>query len=251
MTVLIENHIQGKNSVSKSECVLSVLIPTYNENRNLLELTKQIENNLLPLNFEIVFIDDHSPDGTADVAKNLAEVYDNIKTLIRPSKLGLGSAILDGLKVANGRFIAVMDADLQHSPDVLPVMYAEISRGYDIVVASRYVDGGGCESLTVSRKLISKGATYLAHILFSDTRKVRDVMSGYFMFKKNIVEGAKLNSTGYKMLLEFLVKCDYNRVSEVPYIFKNRFEGKSKLGPKEIFNYVVHLCKLYYALKIS
>lgn len=251
MTALIENHIQRKNSVSNDECVLSVLIPTYNERENLPELTKQIEDSLSDFHFEIVFIDDNSPDGTAEVAKNIAKSYGNIKILERPGKMGLGSAVIDGLKIADGRFVAVMDADLQHSPDLLPVMYSKISSGYDIIVASRYAVGGESEDWSLPRKIVSNVAAFLAHSLFSVTRRVRDVMSGFFIFRKSIVDGAKLNPTGYKILLEILVKCHYNLVTEVPYTFKNRFRGKSNLDTREIFNYIVHLFKLYRESKTS
>jgi len=202
----------------------SILIPTYNERDNIQELTKRIWESLSSTDFEVIFIDDNSPDNTAEVAEKLAEVYGNIKVLRRPSKLGLASAVLDGVKVAAGNIIAVMDADLQHPPEVLPLMF-EKANGYDIVVASRYVDGGDIEGWSIWRRVISWGAIKLAHLLLPKTRKVRDPMSGFFMFRKKVVDEAQLNPIGFKILLEILVKGKYSSVSEVPYTFKPRKKG--------------------------
>ena len=130
----------------------SIIIPTYNEKENIPELTRRIYESLSSIDFEVIFVDDNSPDNTAEVAEKLAEAYGNIKVLRRPVKLGLASAVLDGVKVAAGNIIAVMDADLQHPPEVLPLMFEKVRYGYDIVVASRYVDGGDIESWSVLRR---------------------------------------------------------------------------------------------------
>ena len=227
----------------------SILIPTYNEKENIPELTKRIWESLSSIVFEVIFIDDNSPDHTAEVAEKLAEVYGNIKVLRRHSKLGLASAVLDGMKVAEGNIIAVMDADLQHPPELLPIMFEKARNGYDIVVASRYFDGGSVEGWSVWRRLISWGAIKIAHLLLSRTRKVKDPMSGFFMFKKEVVDGVQLNPLGFKILLEILVKGKYSLVAEVPYNFKSRKKGKSKMGLKEIINYVIFILRLLRSYK--
>ena len=225
-------------------CMLSIILPTYNEAENLPELIERIETALKGHLFEIIVVDDNSPDGTADVAVELNRKYGNIRVLRRRGKLGLASAILDGVNMANGNVIVVMDADLQHPPELLPRLVEKMEEGYHVVIASRYVNGGGVEGWSFWRKLISKGAIFLAHLLLPETRKVKDVTSGYFVLKKDVLEGVRLNPVGYKLLLEVLVKGRYSKVVEVPYIFKPRKKGKSKLGFNEIFNYAFLLLKL-------
>jgi len=222
----------------------SILIPTYNEKENIPELTKQIWKSFSSIDFEIIFIDDNSPDGTAEVAEELADVYGNIKVLLRSSKRGLASAVLDGIKASVGNVIAVMDADLQHPPNILPVMFEKVKNGYDIVVASRYVEGGAVEGWSVWRRLVSRSAIKLAHLLLPKTRDIKDPMSGFFMFKKKVVDQVKLNPLGFKILLEILVRGKYSLVVEVPYTFKRRKKGESKLGFGEILKYILHVLTL-------
>ncbi|RLG87672.1 MAG: glycosyltransferase family 2 protein, partial [Thermoprotei archaeon] len=225
---------------------LSIIIPTYNERENIPILLKRIDDSLRRHNidYEVIIVDDNSPDGTADVALKLSSQYP-IKVLKRKGKMGLSSAVLDGLKLANSDIIAVMDADLQHPPEVLPRMYEElISNSNDIVIASRYVKGGSIKQWSLIRRIISRTAIMIAHILIPKTRGLKDIMSGYFMFRRNIIEGVKLNPKGFKILLEILAKGNYSNVSEVPYTFDIRRYGKSKLGTKEIINYIIHVLNL-------
>lgn len=229
----------------------SILIPTYNEKENIPELTKRIWESLSSIDFEVIFIDDNSPDHTAEVAEKLAEVYGNIKVLRRPSKLGLASAVIDGLRIAKGNIIAVMDADLQHPPELLPIMFEKAKNGYDIVVASRYVDGGDIEEWTVWRRLVSWSAIKIAQLLLPKARNVKDPMSGFFLFKKEVINGIRLNPIGFKILLEILVRGKYNSVSEVPYTFKPRRKGNSKLCLEEIFNYILYVIRLMRSNKES
>jgi dolichol-phosphate mannosyltransferase len=223
---------------------LSVIVPTYNEAENVQELLERIKSSLGDQSFDVVVVDDNSPDGTADVVERLSVKWGNIKLLRRRGKMGLGSAVVDGMKVADGKIIVVMDADLQHPPELLPKMINKASEGYDIIVASRYMDGGSIEKWGTLRRIVSKGAAFLAHLLFLKTRAVRDVVSGFFLFKKGVVEGVRLSPTGYKILLEILVKGRYGRVAEVPYTFKPRKRGRSKLGLTEIINYAFFLLRL-------
>jgi dolichol-phosphate mannosyltransferase len=227
-----------------SEWGLSVIVPTYNEAENIGELIERVEASLKGLDFEVIVVDDSSPDGTAEIAEELGKAYGNVKVVRRPRRMGLASAILDGMKVAKYELVAVMDADLQHPPELLPKLLEEARKGYDVVVASRYVEGGGVEEWSLWRRLVSRGATLLAHALLPRTRKVRDPLSGFLLFKKGVVEGVQLNPIGYKLLLEVLVKGRYGSVAEVPYAFKARRRGRSKLGLREVFDYVVFLFKL-------
>jgi len=153
---------------------LSIIVPTYNEAENIGELIERIETSLKGLDFEVIVVDDSSPDGTAEIAEELGRAYRNVKVIKRPRKMGLASAALEGMREAKYRLIAVMDADLQHPPELLPKLLERAKEGYDIVIASRYVKGGGVEGWSLWRRLISRGATLLAHALFLETRKVKD-----------------------------------------------------------------------------
>ncbi len=216
---------------------ISVEIPTYNESENLPVLIDRLEK--LDLSLEIIVIDDNSPDGTYAVAQGLSEKYGNIKILKRPSKQGLASAISDGLKLVQGDYVAVMDADLQHPPEVLMSMLDEAKHGSDIIIASRYIENGSSGKFGLLRRVVSRGATFLAHAMLRETRGVKDPMSGFFVFKRSILEGKKIESTGYKVLLEVLVKGGGERkVSEIPYVFGKRLLGKSKLTIGENFKFI-------------
>ena len=225
----------------------SIIIPTYNERENLPILIESILKSLNQhniTNYEIIIVDDNSPDGTGEIAEQLAKQYKNIKVLHRPAKMGLATAFLDGVKLAKGNIVALMDADLQHPPELLPELYKAILNGYDMAIASRYIKGGGTENWSTKRKIVSKGAIILAHILFPETRKIKDITSGYFAIRKDIIQNKKLNPIGYKIMIEIIVKVKPKRIIEIPFIFKPRTKGRSKLSSKEFINYLRHLISL-------
>ncbi|MEM2506661.1 MAG: glycosyltransferase family 2 protein [Nitrososphaeria archaeon] len=223
---------------------LSIIIPTYNERENIGRLIEMIIESLNGIDFEIIVVDDNSPDGTGEFVEQLSNELANLKVIHRPGKLGLSSAILDGASIAQGYAIGVIDADLQHPPQILKEMFSKILEGYDVVVASRYIKGGGIEGWSFTRKIISKTASFLAHLLLKRCRTVSDPLSGYFMFRKDVIDGVKFEAKGYKILLEVLEKGRYNKVAEVPYIFRSRKAGESKMKFNEILNYVKLLMKL-------
>jgi dolichol-phosphate mannosyltransferase len=220
-----------------------VVIPTYNERDNIVELIRRIDNALKGIDYEVVVVDDNSPDGTADVAEGLSKDYP-VRVVRRPGKLGLATAVLDGVRSSRGDYVVVMDADLQHPPEVIPKMYEELIKGYDIVIASRYVVGGSVGGWGLTRRLISKTAILIAKLLIPKVRGIEDPISGFFMFRKEVLEGVSLSPKGFKILLEVLVKGRYSRVSEVPYTFGVRVRGTSKLSSKELINYITHLLTL-------
>lgn len=216
---------------------ISVILPTYNERTNLPKIISQIRS--LPMDVECVIVDDNSPDGTGEVADRLASLDPLVKVVHRPVKAGLASAVLDGFQKASAPYLAVMDADLQHPPSLLSPMVALLDAGADIVVASRYVEGGGVVGWTARRHFISRAATLLAHMLIPRSRVVRDPMSGYFALRRSVLDGLKMGSNvGYKILLFILAKAKYSDVREVPMIFRRRLSGESKLKQKEILNYL-------------
>lgn len=225
--------------------MISIIIPTYNERDNLEELVSRIDRALAGLDYEIVIVDDNSPDGTADLARELSSKYP-IKVKVRPGKMGLSSAVVEGLELAEGDVVAVMDADLQHPPELLPELYRRVTEGCDIAIASRYVKGGSVAGWGIVRRVISKGSILLAWILLPKVRGIRDPSSGYFMFRRSVVEGVvgELDPKGFKILLEVLVKGKYSRVCEVPYTFGLRRRGTSKLGGGVILSYLLHVLEL-------
>jgi dolichol-phosphate mannosyltransferase len=223
---------------------LSVIVPTYNERENLKKLVKKTFSSLKGLKFELIIVDDNSPDGTGKLADELASKHKNVKVVHRQGRLGLGTAILDGAKVADGEIMGVMDADMQHPPEVLRTMLEKAEAGADIVIASRYVKGGDVESWSFFRKAMSKGAIWLSHLFLPKTRKVEDTQSGYFLFKGHVIENVSLNVKEFKLLVEILAKGKYKNVVEVPYTFKTRAAGKSKLGSMQILSYAKQLLRL-------
>ena len=221
----------------------SIIIPTYNEADNIVPLVARIHAAMGDRPYEILFVDDNSRDGTAGNAASLVPRYP-VKVLIRKNKRGLATAILDGLHYVHGEYICVMDADLQHPPEVLPELFHEMDEGNDLVIASRYVPGGGCEGWSLTRRVISKGAIALAHIFLPATRQCSDPMSGFFAFHNEVVKRATLNPLGYKILLEIIIMGDHENIAEVPFTFVTRTRGESKLNTKTQKEYLKHLYSL-------
>jgi dolichol-phosphate mannosyltransferase len=227
-----------------SGSALSIVIPTHNESENLPVLLEEIDQELGTLcDYEVVVVDDDSSDGTLEVLSQLNGTYGNIRVVARPKKMGISSALLDGFKASNGRFLAVMDADLQHSPEVLPRMFKEVVSGADLVIASRYKDGGRIEGWSPWRMMVSRVATFLARSM-PKAKCAKDPLSGFFVFKREAVNLRQLDGIGCKLLLEILVRGTHRGVVEVPYVFKSRARGSGKLGFREYMNFLRLLFKL-------
>lgn len=220
-----------------------MIVPTYNEKDNLDELVERITNacSSRAVQAEIVVVDDNSPDGTGERAEDIAKTY-RMKVVHRSGKLGLSSAVLAGITASSGEIVVVMDADLSHPPESIPEMIGKIeAREAEVVFGSRYVRGGSVEKWPFYRRIVSKGATLLARGL----TKVKDPMSGFFAFRREVIQGVNLSPVGYKIGLEVLVKGKYSKVVEVPIRFANRRAGKSKLGATEYLRYIDHVTLLY------
>jgi dolichol-phosphate mannosyltransferase len=222
---------------------LSLIVPTYNESENIKTLVERVHKSLSDYNYELIVVDDNSPDGTAELAKSLSSKYP-IQVIVRTNERGLASAVVAGFKQSKGDILGVIDADLQHPPEFIPNLMTGIKQGADVVIASRYIKGGAIEGWTLKRKIISVGAKIPASVVLSAARKIKDPLSGFFLFRKEVIEGTELSPTGYKILLEVLVKGKPVRVVEVPYTFKERERGKSNLTAKEQINYLKHLYQL-------
>lgn len=226
--------------------MISIVVPTLNEARSIPVLAANVAAALAGEEYELIVVDDDSADRTWEVAGGLpAEL--RVRVLRRQGKRGLSSAVLEGIGVASGEVVGVMDADLSHPADALPGMIERLRSGEaDLVVASRLVPGGGTEGWPRSRKLTSRLGTLLARPLTA----VRDPMSGYLLFKRSVVDGAPLTPRGYKIGLEILVKGNARRVVEVPIVFRDRTVGESKLGLKQNLEFLAQVLDLYwYRLK--
>jgi putative flippase GtrA len=222
--------------------MVSVVIPTYNEKDNIQKLIPMIFQvfKKAEINAEVIVVDDNSPDRTWKAAEELAkEKKLPVRVVRRKGKLGLSSAVIEGFKAAKGDALGVMDADHSHPVDVLPDMVKGLER-YDMTVGSRHVKGGDIENWTTKRKIISKVAITMAKPL----TKLKDTTSGYFMVRRDVLEGPELNSRGFKICLEVAVKSGA-RIKEVPIVFKDRLHGESKLGSSVMWDYIVHLKDLY------
>jgi glycosyltransferase involved in cell wall biosynthesis len=222
---------------------VSVVIPTYNERGNIEKLIPEISRSCRGIKapVQIIVVDDNSPDGTGEIAEKLAKKF-NVKVIHRPRKLGLASAVIEGFSAAKSSIVGVMDADLSHPPESLPRLIEPILLGEaDIVVGSRYAKGGGVEVWPFHRRLMSRAATLFARPLTS----IKDPMSGLFFLRKKVIEGVNVNAAGYKIGVVILVKGRFGKVLEVPYLFRNRFVGKSKISSRETYYYVLNLVNLY------
>lgn len=226
----------------ESPKALSIVIPTYNEKDNIVNLVEAIHSVLKDYDYEIVFVDDNSRDGTIELARSLAGRYP-VKILVRTNEKGLATAVIYGFNNTTGKNILVMDADLQHPPQVIPAMLEAIKKA-DIVVGSRYVPGGGCENWGFLRRLNSRGAIALSHLFLPRTRAVKDPVSGFFMLRRSVLEGAHMNPIGYKILMELLYEGNYRKVTEVPFMFLTRSQGASKLKIKTEIDYLKHIFSL-------
>jgi len=254
-------HTNQTQSIESHEKVaLSIVVPTYNESENIVKLIEAIRSNIPNTVYaEIIVVDDNSPDETGRIVENYIgfendSVSSNninndkksvIKVIHRENKNGLISAILEGIQSSMGENILVMDADFSHPPETIPKMLEKLSEpDCDLVIASRYVKGGSVIGWPIKRRIISKGATNIArHGL--KISSIKDPMSGFFAFKRHVLQNITFDTTGYKLLLEILVKANNIKVKEIPYTFINRKVGESKLDNSVIFDYVRAVWRLY------
>lgn len=239
-------------SISNSLDKYSILLPTYNERENLPIMIWLIMKHLgnSSINFEVIIIDDGSPDGTLDVAKQLQEIYGSDKIVLRPreQKLGLGTAYIHGIKHATGNFIIIMDADLSHHPKFIPqFIKLQKSEDLDVVSGTRYIGDGGVYGWDVKRKLISRGANFLTQLLLRPGAS--DLTGSFRLYKKDVLMKliSSCVSKGYVFQMEIIVRARQFRytIGEVPITFVDRVYGESKLGGSEIFQFAKALLYLF------
>jgi dolichol-phosphate mannosyltransferase len=224
---------------------VSVVVPTYNERTRIAELIASIFEVFRThgVDGELVIVDDNSPDGTGDLVDGLVPAHASRLVVVhRTGKLGLGSAVMKGFLTAGAPVLGVMDADFSHPPSALPHLLQVLRRTrVDAVIGSRYIEGGGAQNWPFSRLMLSR----LACILAWPLTPVRDATSGFFLIRRPAVEGVDIQSGGFKICLELLMRSRVQSVAEVPYVFVDRTVGKSKMTLREALGYFSQLRKLY------
>lgn len=214
-------------------------MPTYNEATSLPILAQRLGASLGGRDWELVVVDDGSPDGTADIAERLAPALP-VRVVRRAGKSGLASAVMAGFAQARGDLLVVMDADLSHPPEVVPALVDAVVGGADLAVGSRYVRGGGTEDWPLRRRVVSRVACLMGNLLVP----VRDATSGFFALRRSAIDGVRLNAIGFKIGFEVIARGRHRRLVEVPYTFRDREHGASKFGTREILNYGVQLAQV-------
>lgn len=230
----------------------SIILPTYNERRNLPILVYLLAKTFKAekLDWEVIIVDDNSPDGTQEIAKKLVDVFgsDHIQLRARAGKLGLGTAYVHGLQFVTGNYVIIMDADFSHHPEAIPQFIAkQKTENFDIVTGTRYAGDGGVFGWDLKRKLVSRGANFLAATVLRP--HVSDLTGSFRLYKKEVL--AKIISVtvskGYVFQMEMMVRAKALgfTVGEVPINFVDRLYGESKLGGDEIVQYLKGVWSLF------
>ncbi len=232
--------------------LLSLVIPTYNESKNIPKiiglLSETLDQAILGA-YELIVVDDNSPDGTWEIAQDLIPQYPQLRVMRRIEERGLSTAVIRGWQAARGEVLGVIDADLQHPPELLLKLWGEIVRGGDLAVASRHVEGGGVSDWSPIRRFLSRGAQTLGLVILPEViGRVSDPMSGYFMVRRPGIAGRTLSPVGYKILIEVIARGRVPWIGEVGYVFQERQAGESKVTSKQYIDYLRHLVRLRFSL---
>ncbi|WP_271255218.1 glycosyltransferase [Pseudanabaena sp. Chao 1811] len=233
---------------SPQAITFSLVIPTYNESKNLeklVEVLSELLNSYWDGSYELIVVDDDSPDLTWQVGLALMPKYPQLRVMRRQGEKGLSTAVIRGWQAAQGEILGVIDGDLQHPPETLINMLDKMQKGADLAVASRHVEGGGVSDWGFIRRVLSRGAQMLGLIILPNViGRVSDPMSGYFMVRREAIANCLMNPSGYKILIEVLGRGNIGTVAEVGYVFQERQEGESKVTWRQYIDYIVHLLRL-------
>lgn len=216
---------------------LSIIVPTYNEKNNIRPLIERLDKALEHIDFEILFVDDSTDDTPALLAEVSSE-SDHVSYIHRDNEKGLATAVLLGFRKSNGKYLACMDADLQHPPEILLPMYVAMENGADICIPSRLIPGGSDGGLNLWRKFVSSTARNIGKCLLPCLRKISDPTSGLFMFRRQIIENADMRPIGWKIMIELLATATYTNIIQIPYTFCERQSGTSKIDGKVTLQYL-------------
>lgn len=231
---------------------LSLVIPTYNEASSICSLIRQLcahLDTILPGSYELIVVDDNSPDYTAKVAQGLQKEFPQLQVICRHHERGLATAVLRGWQAARGEVLGVMDGDLQHPPEIVLKLWPLIQKGADLVVGSRYAPSGGVSHWSLGRRIVSRGAQWIGLVLLPGVfSRVSDPLSGLFLVRRQAIAGIPLNPKGYKLLIEVLARGRVKTIAEVGYIFQERQKGESKIQLQTCLQYLHHLMVLRFSL---
>lgn len=243
--------LPSRVGIANQSILFSLVIPTYLEAGNINRIVKTLISLLdesIPGDYELIIVDDNSPDGTWEVALSMTSQFPQLQVMRRENERGLSSAVIRGWQSSRGQILGVIDGDLQHPPHILLQLLNDIQSASDLAVASRHVNGGGVSSWSFIRRLLSRGAQLLGLIILPRvTGRVSDPMSGYFMVRRSCIEDIAFNPIGYKILLEVLGRGKVDKIAEVGYVFCERQDGESKVSWKHYLDYIRHLLRLRFS----
>ena len=238
---------RDRRTILASPPALALVIPTLHEGPNIRAMLDRTRRSLdgLDVPYELIVVDDDSRDGTERTVKGVAAQDERVRFFSRVGERGLSGAVLHGWHNSQAEILGVIDADLQHPPELLPELWEAIEAGNDLALASRYVRSGKHRRRGASRHLLSNLAILLTRPLQRADIFVRDPMAGFFLVRRRCVEDLVLRTSGFKILLEILVRADVRSVAEVPFSFGRRHAGKSKANIKIGLDYLMLLAKLW------
>ena len=235
-------------SLTTRPVYFSLVVPTYNEGKNIrqiVQILSRLLDQALPNDYELIVVDDDSPDRTWELAQQLMADYPQLRVMRRQTERGLSTAVIRGWQAATGQVLGVIDGDLQHPPEVLLELLKTIEHGADLAVGSRHIEGGGTSDWGLVRRMLSRGAQLIGLMILPHViGRVSDPMSGYFMVRRAAIAECLMNPLGYKILIEVLGRGNVEEVAEIGYVFQERQEGESKVTWRQYVEYLMHLAKL-------
>ena len=239
--------LEAAGQTERTLVKLALVIPTLCEAENIGGLLNHVRSVLdsEKIPYEILVVDDDSSDGTGDVVSAIAVEDPRVRLLVRKGERGLSGAILHGWKNTDAAILGVMDADLQHPPELLPALIVAIQDGKDIAIGSRYTPGGDLGKWNPVRKFLSAAAVWVTWPLQKARLRAKDPMSGFFLVRRECLEQVSFQRSGFKLLLEVLVRGRIHSVAEVPFAFGLRYRGASKANFNVASDYALLLVRLY------
>jgi dolichol-phosphate mannosyltransferase len=223
---------------------LSIVLPTFNEAQNIEPMICAVSDILeqSQIAYELIVVDDDSPDGTWSRALSLSASFPRLRVMRRADERGLARAIIRGWQVSRGDVLGVIDADLQHPPEIIPKLWSQIESGADLAVGSRRIRGGGVSNRSLRRRLISRAAEIIGLLILPEVvGRLTDPMSGYLLVRRDKLVGVTLMPRGYKILIEILARSDIVEIAEVGYVFRDRIGNRSKFTWQTCRDYLLHL----------
>lgn len=234
----LQENVISNHSTTSGGLELTVVIPVFNEVDNVERMVAALDAALLDIKWEAVFVDDDSPDGTANKITDVAKADPRVRLIHRVGRRGLSSAAIEGMMSSTAEYVAVIDGDLQHDERILPEMLQSVREGADIAIGTRYVEGGSTGDWDETRERISRFATWVSHKM---TRvELNDPMSGFFLLAREtfLLVVHDLSGLGFKILLDILTTAKPAlKIAEVPYTFREREEGESKLDTSAAWDF--------------